>query len=83
MQWLASQSEISDEIIGFHAQQPVEKWLKAVLRIEGNRGQKPPIGVGFALCPPGVGHLPRLREVVAHPQTDGQSAAENLSSRVR
>ena len=31
MQWLASKSEISDEIIGFHAQQAVEKWLKAVL----------------------------------------------------
>lgn len=24
-------AEISDEIIGFHAQQAVEKWLKAVL----------------------------------------------------
>jgi HEPN domain-containing protein len=35
MQWLASKSEISDEIIGFHAQQAVEKWLKAVL---GSRG---------------------------------------------
>ena len=35
MQWLASKPEISDEIIGFHAQQAVEKWLKAVL---GSRG---------------------------------------------
>ena len=35
MQWLASESEISDEIVGFHAQQAVEKWLKAVL---GSRG---------------------------------------------
>lgn len=35
MQLLASNQEISDEIIGFHAQQAVEKWLKAVL---GSRG---------------------------------------------
>ena len=35
MQWLASEPEISDEIVGFHAQQAVEKWLKAVL---GSRG---------------------------------------------
>ena len=27
----AGNSEISDEIIGFHAQQAVEKWLKAVM----------------------------------------------------
>jgi HEPN domain-containing protein len=32
---LAPEAEISDEIIGFHAQQAVEKWLKAVL---GSRG---------------------------------------------
>jgi len=31
----AANLEISDEIIGFHAQQAVEKWLKAVL---GSRG---------------------------------------------
>lgn len=30
-------AEISDEIIGFHAQQAVEKWLKAVLGVSGNR----------------------------------------------
>lgn len=35
MRLLAPNSEISDEIIGFHAQQAVEKWLKAVL---GSRG---------------------------------------------
>jgi len=35
MQWLASKPEISDEIIGFHAQQAVEKWLKAVLGARG------------------------------------------------
>lgn len=35
MQLLAPNEEISDEIIGFHAQQAVEKWLEAVL---GSRG---------------------------------------------
>jgi HEPN domain-containing protein len=29
----ADNSEISDEIVGFHAQQAVEKWLKAVMAI--------------------------------------------------
>lgn len=37
MQLLAPNQEISDEIVGFHAQQAVEKWLKAVL---GSRGVK-------------------------------------------
>jgi HEPN domain-containing protein len=31
MRELAGNSAISDEIVGFHAQQAVEKWLKAVL----------------------------------------------------
>lgn len=35
MQLLAPDQEVSDEIIGFHAQQAIEKWLKAVL---GSRG---------------------------------------------
>lgn len=35
MEMLVANPEISDEIIGFHAQQAVEKWLKAVL---GSRG---------------------------------------------
>ena len=35
MRALASVSDIDDEAIGFHAQQAVEKWLKAVL---GSRG---------------------------------------------
>ncbi len=35
MRLLAPNEGISDEIIGFHAQQAVEKWLKAVL---GSRG---------------------------------------------
>jgi HEPN domain-containing protein len=35
MQLLAPNREISDEIVGFHAQQAVEKWLKAVLGFRG------------------------------------------------
>lgn len=35
MRLLAPNQEISDEIIGFHAQRAVEKWLTAVL---GSRG---------------------------------------------
>lgn len=35
MQLLASNLGISDEIIGFHAQQAVEKWLKAVMALHG------------------------------------------------
>lgn len=35
MQVLASVSDIDDEAIGFHAQQAVEKWLKAVLGSNG------------------------------------------------
>jgi HEPN domain-containing protein len=36
----ADNPEISDEIIGFHAQQAVEKWLKAVLANLGLRQQR-------------------------------------------
>jgi HEPN domain-containing protein len=35
MQLLVPNSEISDEIVGFHAQQAVEKWLKAVMALHG------------------------------------------------
>lgn len=35
MRELAGNPEISDEIVGFHAQQAVEKWLKAVLGSQG------------------------------------------------
>lgn len=31
----AGNEEIADEIIGFHAQQAVEKWLKAVMAVRG------------------------------------------------
>lgn len=31
----AANSEISDEIVGFHAQQAVEKWLKALMASRG------------------------------------------------
>ena len=35
MQLLASNPEISDEIVGFHAQQAIEKWLKAAMALHG------------------------------------------------
>jgi hypothetical protein len=35
MQLLAPNPEISDEIVGFHAQQALEKWLKAVMAMHG------------------------------------------------
>ncbi len=33
----AANSQIADSIIGFHAQQAVEKWLKAVMALRGMR----------------------------------------------
>jgi HEPN domain-containing protein len=35
MRFLASNPEIDDESIGFHAQQAVEKWVKAVMASSG------------------------------------------------
>ena len=35
MQLLAPNPEISDEIVGFHSQQAIEKWLKAVMALHG------------------------------------------------
>lgn len=32
---LAPDSDIDDEAIGFHAQQAIEKWLKAVMALQG------------------------------------------------
>ena len=32
---LAAAAEVEDEMIGFHAQQAVEKWLEAVIVIRG------------------------------------------------
>jgi HEPN domain-containing protein len=46
MQLLARNPEISDEIIGFHAQQAVEKWLKAVLGSRESRSSTPTICTG-------------------------------------
>jgi HEPN domain-containing protein len=37
MRTLSGSSEISDEIVGFHAQQAVEKWLKALMALRGIR----------------------------------------------
>lgn len=35
----AGNSDITDEIIGFHAQQAIEKWLKAII---AGRGESTP-----------------------------------------
>jgi len=35
MRRLASDPEIDDEAVGFHAQQAIEKWLKAVMALYG------------------------------------------------
>lgn len=35
MRRLASDPEIDDEAVGFHAQQAIEKWLKAVMALHG------------------------------------------------
>jgi HEPN domain-containing protein len=35
MRRLASDPEIDDDAVGFHAQQAIEKWLKAVMAIQG------------------------------------------------
>jgi HEPN domain-containing protein len=37
MRELAGNPQISDDIVGFHAQQAVEKWLKAVIGASGAR----------------------------------------------
>jgi HEPN domain-containing protein len=37
MRRLASDPEIGDEAVGFHAQQAIEKWLKAVIATHGPR----------------------------------------------
>jgi HEPN domain-containing protein len=36
MRRLASDSEIDDEAVGFHAQQAIEKWIKAVMAFHGH-----------------------------------------------
>lgn len=35
MRRLAPDPEIDDEAVGFHAQQAIEKWLKAVMALQG------------------------------------------------
>jgi HEPN domain-containing protein len=37
MRELVDNPEISDEIVGFHAQQAIEKWLKALMALRGLR----------------------------------------------
>jgi HEPN domain-containing protein len=40
MRRLASDPEIDDEAVGFHAQQAIEKWLEAVIAFHGLRTNK-------------------------------------------
>lgn len=40
MRELAGNTEIADSIIGFHAQQAIEKWAKSVMALRGLRQEK-------------------------------------------
>jgi HEPN domain-containing protein len=40
MRRLASDPEIDDAAVGFHAQQAIEKWMKAVIAVQGLRFEK-------------------------------------------
>ena len=40
MRRLASDPEIDDEAVGFHAQQAIEKWLKAAIAFHGLRVER-------------------------------------------
>jgi HEPN domain-containing protein len=40
MRRLASDPEIDDAAVGFHAQQAIEKWMKAVIAFHGERFDK-------------------------------------------
>jgi HEPN domain-containing protein len=40
MRRLASDPEIDDAAVGFHAQQAIEKWIKAVIAVHGSRFEK-------------------------------------------
>jgi hypothetical protein len=44
----AGNPEISDEIVGFHAQQAVEKWLKALMAGRGWRNCAPMTSINSA-----------------------------------
>jgi HEPN domain-containing protein len=59
----AANSEISDGIIGFHAQQAIEKWLKAAMALHGIREAR-------------IHDLGRLLQIL---EKEGVSLPENAS----
>jgi HEPN domain-containing protein len=68
MRRLVSDPEIDDEAIGFHAQQAIEKWLKAVMALQGLEEARihdlgrllEILGVGGIELPPGAEWLDDL-----------------------
>jgi hypothetical protein len=47
MRRLASDPEIDDEAVGFHAQQEIEKWIKAVMAFTGLKRSASTTSVAF------------------------------------
>jgi len=68
MRRLASDPEIDDAAVGFHAQQAIEKWMKAVIAIHGLRFKNEHdlglllevLGDGGVDAPPGADWLDEL-----------------------
>lgn len=65
MKLLASEAEISDEIVGFHAQQAIEKWLKSVMMLHGMEEAR-------------IHDLGRLLEILEQAAIDLPPAADRL-----
>jgi HEPN domain-containing protein len=66
MRRLASDPEVDDEAVGFHAQQAVEKWLKAVIAARGLSDKKTRHDLG------------RLLEILAEGKVDPPPGADWL-----
>lgn len=68
MRRLATDPEIDDAAVGFHAQQAIEKWMKAVIALHGLRFEKDHdlgllleiLGGGGVEAPPGADWLDEL-----------------------
>lgn len=65
MRLLVPNPEISDEIVGFHAQQAIEKWLKAVMALRGLEEAR-------------IHDLGRLLEILGQTGVDLPPAADRL-----
>ena len=61
----ASDSEIDDEAVGFHAQQAIEKWLKAVLALRDSKVER-------------IHDLGRLLELIGKANVDPPPGATRL-----